>query len=33
VRIELQQAVLSVASTADELVIGTTAELLRVDLL
>ena len=32
-RIELQHQVLSVASTADRLVIGTTAELLQVDLL
>ena len=32
-RIELQHMVLSVASTADRLVIGTTAELLRIDLL
>ena len=32
-RIELQHRVLSVASTANRLVIGTAAELLRVDLL
>jgi WD40 repeat protein len=32
-RIELQHSVRSVAVTADRLVIGTTAELLRVDLL
>jgi hypothetical protein len=32
-RIELQRQALPVAFTADGLVIGTTAELLRVDLL
>jgi hypothetical protein len=32
-RIELQHQVLSVASIADRLVIGTTAELLQLDLL
>jgi WD40 repeat protein len=32
-RIELQHQVVSVASTADRLVIGTSAELLQVDLL